>query len=520
MTALSVLNADWSGQSFNPFATPAPKALVDLATAVDANNLAAGGTITGPLTTNSNLTFTGAGLLLETAASGIIAGITRTQLGATVLNREVNRVDTSTAPATGLTLGDGVALMAAQAGLDVTVINNTVNTIQVYGNGTDTINGVAGATGVNVAPGDVAQFESAAAGSWNFEAGVGSSGQYDVVLACDNIAAAGVVQGTAAPLTAVMNKVTTATALQGVRLPTSAAGLDIIVENHTGVSIVVYGASTDTIDDVATATGLQQMDSSVVIFTCFAAGKWYTNGAATGYAKNPQSGVVLETVQFADAISAAGANQAGATQLAAAVNTVSTVGAGTGVNLPASSPGLMVTVVNTGLNPLLVYAAQGSADTVNGVAGATGISLFRGVAAVFNCTAAGAWTAQPGTTANAGFNTNVAAAGTTLTAANVTGGAATVYLAMTGALAGAANAQLPTVAVMAALLHSPTPGSSFTLRVLNESSGAFAWSVTTNTGWTLTGTLSIAQNTWRDFVVTLTTLTTATLQNVGAGTFS
>ena len=40
------------------------------------------------------------------------------------------------------------------------------------------------------------------------------------------------------------------------------------------------------------------------------------------------------------------------------------------------------------------------------------------------------------------------------------------------------------------------------------------------TGWTLTGTMTIANNTWREFVVTLNTLTTATLQNVAVGTFS
>jgi hypothetical protein len=44
--------------------------------------------------------------------------------------------------------------------------------------------------------------------------------------------------------------------------------------------------------------------------------------------------------------------------------------------------------------------------------------------------------------------------------------------------------------------------------------------VTTNTGWTLSGTMTIAANTWREFVVTLNTLTTATLQSVATGTYS
>ena len=49
--------------------------------------------------------------------SGITAGTTRTQAGATGLSQEVNRVDTATAPAAGSTLGDGVRLMPAVAGL-------------------------------------------------------------------------------------------------------------------------------------------------------------------------------------------------------------------------------------------------------------------------------------------------------------------------------------------------------------------------------------------------------------------
>jgi hypothetical protein len=460
------------------------------------------------------------GLLTESAAAAITAGTTRTQAGATVVTKEVNRVDTSTAPAAGSTLGDGVALMAAAAGLDITIINNTANPIQVYGNGSDMINGVAGATGVPIPPGDVAQFECALAGAWFFEAGVGSVGGFPVELAADNISAAGSTQAGATVLTAVYNRVTVATANQGVRLPISAGGMDIFVENHTGQPIVVYGGGTDMIDDVATATGASQMDSSVVIYTSYSAGKWYSNGLATGYAKNPQNGTVLETMQFADAISAAGNSQATGTQLSAAINTVSTVGAGQGVNLPASAPGLVVIVVNTGANPLLVYPAQGASDTINGVAAAVGVALFPGTAASFNSTAAGAWTTQPATTKNAAFNANAATAGTTLTAANVTGSAASVDLAMTGTLAGAANAQLPTVAAMAAALHCPTPGTSFRLRLINQSSANFTWTVTTNTGWTLAGTMTIAQNTWREFVVTLNSLTTATLQSVATGTYS
>jgi len=221
-----------------------------------------------------------------------------------------------------------------------------------------------------------------------------------------------------------------------------------------------------------------------------------------------------------DAIAAAGTTQATGTQLTATVNTVGTVSSGTGVNLPASVAGLIVEVINIGANPLLVYPLIGATDTINGIAATIGVSVPVGSATAFNCTVAGKWTAQTDTTKQAAFNTNVATTGATLSAANVTGGISTVDLALTGTLGAGANIQMPTVVATTLAMATPAVGSSYRLRIINESSANFAWTVTTNTGWTLTGTMTIAQNTWREFVVTLNTLTTATLQSVAVGTYS
>lgn len=486
------------------------------------NRIAMDEALTQSLTARVNALQSG----IMTSASSIIAGVVRTQAGATALTAETNRVDTSTAPAAGSTLGDGVRLPVSAAGLQTIVINNTANNIQVYGAGADTINGIAGASGVALPPGDVAFFECAATGAWQYDAGMGSAGMLPVELAADNVAAAGATQGTATQLVAALNRVTTATALQGIRLPASAAGLDIIVENHTGVSITVYGNGNDQIDDVAIGTGLVQMDSSVVIYTCYAPGKWYTNGAATGYAKNPQGGVVLETMQYADALTAVGASQATALQLNAAVNTITSAAAGTGVNLPASAPGLSITVQNFAPNAVLVYPAQGSADTINGQAGSNGALLLPGSIGVFNTTVAGAWQVQPAAPEMAGFvlvNAGVAANNLNLTAAQISGAVANVDTQITAAFAAATTITLPTVASLVKSLHAPTAQTSYRLRITNAQAGAFAGTVTTNTGWTLTGNMAIAQNTWREFVVTITSIggaPTATLQSVATGTFS
>lgn len=118
---------------------------------------------------------------------------------------------------------------------------------------------------------------------------------------------------------------------------------------------------------------------------------------------------------------------------------------------------------------------------------------------------------------NDALNTNAGTSSLTLTAANITGGLDSVFLQLTGTLAGAANAQLPTVASLVAALPGIQTGDTYYLTILNLSSGAFAWTVTTNTGWTLNGTMTIAQNFNREFIVTITNAATptATLQSLG-----
>jgi len=113
------------------------------------------------------------------------------------------------------------------------------------------------------------------------------------------------------------------------------------------------------------------------------------------------------------------------------------------------------------------------------------------------------------------YNTNTATTAATLTAANVSGGHNEVVLNMTGTLGGAAALTLPTVADLVAAIPNAIPGQTYRLRIMNTSAGAFAWTVTTATGWTLTGTMTIAQNTYREFLVTLTSKTAAVLQSLG-----
>src|ERR1044072_5088262 len=218
--------------------------------------------------------------------------------------------------------------------------------------------------------------------------------------------------------------------------------------------------------------------------------------------------------------------QAGATQITADITTVNTSTAATagtnfgdGVLLPQIGSGTdRVFLINNTANPIQIYGC--GSDTGNGVAAATGVAMPANSSATFIEANPGAWQCLLDSPQMAAFNSNTATSGATLTAANVTGGEATVDLALTGTLGAGANAQLPTVANLLQSMYAPAVGSTYRLRILNRSSANFAWTVTTNTGWTLAGTMSIAQNTWRDFVVTVMSLTAATLQAVGVGTDS
>lgn len=61
-------------------------------------------------------------------------------------------------------------------------------------------------------------------------------------------------------------------------------------------------------------------------------------------------------------------------------------------------------------------------------------------------------------------------------------------------------------------------GSTYVLRVINANSGTAT--IVTNTGWTLSGTLTLATNTWREFLVVAASATTLTGTVTGTGTYS
>jgi hypothetical protein len=65
------------------------------------------------------------------------------------------------------TANDGCVLPVAYPGLDITILNSdAADSLQVFANGSDTINATAGATGVALAAGACARFVCVVTGNW------------------------------------------------------------------------------------------------------------------------------------------------------------------------------------------------------------------------------------------------------------------------------------------------------------------------------------------------------------------
>lgn len=99
--------------------------------------------------------------LLSGTQTGITATASGTATNSFVLNAAFNEITTVT------TGNDGVTLPVAKSGLRVCVTNSGAgNSLQIFGSGTDTINGTAGATGVALVQNAVAMFICTKDGVW------------------------------------------------------------------------------------------------------------------------------------------------------------------------------------------------------------------------------------------------------------------------------------------------------------------------------------------------------------------
>lgn len=213
-------------------------------------------------------------------------------------------------------------------------------------------------------------------------------GEFIFESAQDGIIAAGTTQANAAKLGNVeMNRLTTVAAGSGIMLPPAQAGIGLIIVNHGANPVQVYGQPGDKINDIASATGVPQMQNSWVFYGCFTTGAWYTESLASGFA--PVAGA-FATFATGSITASTTHTQVGATPILTMNVAVTTSNASDAVVLPPATSGMEVTIVNlSAVNAMQVFGS--GTDTINGTAGATGVSQAANAVTIYFCFVAGAW---------------------------------------------------------------------------------------------------------------------------------
>lgn len=129
--------------------------------------------------------------LLNVPQTSVETGITAAAGGTQAAARQL--LAAYSVVSTVATAADSVKLLPAVPGIEMIVVNDGLNSMQVFGSGTDTINGVATATGVAQAPGTTVRYISNATGTWkttsNGSVAGGSARVTANVSATDNVTA-------------------------------------------------------------------------------------------------------------------------------------------------------------------------------------------------------------------------------------------------------------------------------------------------------------------------------------------
>jgi hypothetical protein len=180
------------------------------------------------------------------------------------------------------------------------------------------------------------------------EAGFGFNNFMWTMSNQDNIAATpSGTQANSTKLLMMLNRVTTvASPGDGVVLPPALPGVEICVINaHPSNLMTVFGNVSDTlINNVAAATGIQQLPMSIGYYVCLKPGVWHAPGVGVGTNGNfptysTQTGITASATQ----------TQIAATLLTASQCQISTCATlHNAVRLPPAVAGMEVTVVNNG----------------------------------------------------------------------------------------------------------------------------------------------------------------------------
>jgi hypothetical protein len=231
--------------------------------------------------------------------------------------------------------GEGVVLPPVATGGFIVVRNNAGAAVKIYGSGSDTVDGVAAATGTTIAD-RVRALLFRVDNGW-------ISGP-----ASDNLSRVVSTQNTAT----LTNKTLTSPVINTATINDSTLSDPTVTDGNF---------------DNATMTAPVISDANLT---------------------NPTLNNILLAPD--DALTASGTDRATALQLTnKPIHRVTTVASGTGVVLPDVETANFLVIVNDGANALQVYGS--GSDTVDGVAAATGVAMAAGDRAIFIRANAATW---------------------------------------------------------------------------------------------------------------------------------
>ena len=158
-----------------------------------------------------------------------------TRAAAVVVTAAITNVTTVAAGADSLVL----PVASTNLGKSFTVYNNGANALTLYANGSDTINGTAGATGVSVAPGNVIVVQAIASGVWLGDATGG---------AVSSIVLDGATSGTTTLQASAVAGTTTQTFAPVTGTVASTTGANLYVaDTYRGTALTITNSVTPTL---------------------------------------------------------------------------------------------------------------------------------------------------------------------------------------------------------------------------------------------------------------------------------
>lgn len=306
---------------------------------------------------------------------------------------------------------------------------------------------------------------------------------------------AGGGQTSATAMTSTINRVTTvATAADSVRLPAATAGRAVTVTNSAALSMQVFGATTDTINGVATATGVPQPAGTTVRYVSPADGTWYAfnfGTSSTGYVgrlydelNKPGFEISPGTVSSVNYVTAFNSATGDGTNNGVGIGPVGTDTHIALTLLPKGTNGEMFIGLSTGTGTIRIGQSSGAQTVVVGNgAGVATVSVAQGGTAGNTVNIAGAATATGATD-----TVNIATGNTAGT------GAKTVHIA--DGTPGGTGIHTVTIGAVSNLAHVTTiqgGNGSSAIKLTPQTTGVITVGAAAGTGDVVVGSSSATQ---------------------------